>query len=134
MPARRESRLGFVQDIEAVSLEPVVEEGEEALSVGLFVKRLVSKAEGTCVFEITRHREEALGAQEKSITNPLGRADRANKAIERRVAFARAELVFPSTPLGIESPGHRQGFDQGRLARTVLADEEGDIGMECQAV
>ena len=47
---------------------------------------------------------------------------------ERRVA----KLKFWLPTLGVEAGGHRDGFDQGGLTASVLADEEGYFWMQIE--
>jgi hypothetical protein len=78
--------------------------------------------------------EEALGPQEIAVVRLDRRSDASDVAVQGRMRCAVAEIEVPRPALRVKAPGHGQGLDQGRLARAVLADQEGDARVEGQGV
>src|SRR4051794_34618263 len=126
---RRERRLRLVEDVEAIAEEAIEQQREECLAVRLLVQRYAAISSGDAeAVDLRRYVEERLGAQEVAVR---GIARRSSQMKEQRLfGFIVTADGFEAEVLRaaflIESGGDGQRLDDGRLARSVLADEEGD--------
>jgi uncharacterized protein (DUF362 family) len=138
LPLRRECRFRLVEQVEAVAAKPVGEEVEHGFAVRLLMVGDV--AVGTpCrnqpeLLDLGGDIVEALGAEEEPVATafPPHTAAEPNPLVEVGVRCARREVEVSGPAFGIESVGHRDGFEQSRLAGTVLAHEERRFRMQLE--
>src|SRR6267142_4858577 len=76
--------------------------------------------------------EIALSAQEIAGLRPADAAHEAKGGVQLRLGAARREVEVLAATLGVEAGGHRDGFDQGGLTASVLADEAGYFWMQIE--
>src|SRR4051812_36765942 len=117
-------------------------EREEGLAVRLLVERDPAEAiddPGAAAFcietlDLGRDVEVALGAQEEAVLRTAVTADRPHALVQARLGASRAKLKVLRATLCVEAGEDRDRFDQGGLARAVLADEKRDLGIERELV
>lgn len=129
LPLRGERRLGFIHDEKAWARESR-DEMEEALSVGLLMKRPLAEHRAIVPFILDglgRHVVEALRPEEKpSPWTPVGPLYDGNGVAELGIGVVRGETVVQASAFRIEPVCDGDGFQQGGLAAAVLAHEECD--------
>jgi hypothetical protein len=98
LPGRRQRRLRLVEEIETAAAEPVHHQRQEGLAMRHFVQGVAALSThdgrptwfGVEPFDLGRHVEEALGAEEKAVARPadtLGQAQETCAAANARRAW-----------------------------------------------
>src|SRR3954449_13092586 len=126
---RRERRLRFVEDVEAIAEKAIEQQREERFAVRLLVQRYAAVSSGDAeAVDLRRHVEERLGAKEVAVRGIARRSSQMKE--QREFGFVLAAHGLEAEVLRaaflIKSGGDGQRLDDGRLARSVLADEKGD--------
>src|SRR3954452_679984 len=126
---RRERGLRLVEDVEAIAEEAIEQQREECFAVRLLVQRDAAVSSGDAeAIDLRRYVEERLGAEEVAIRGIARRSSQMKE--QREFGLVLAANGFEAEVLRaaflIESGGDGQRLDDGRFARSVFADEEGD--------
>ena len=127
----RQRRLGFVQQVQAVTLELVEQDAHERLAVRARMQVAAIAARADLLVHIGRDVIEAFGAHEIAVPGSQHAARHAQVPGQRRpFAHSIEQLNGHGAALDPEAQRQRDRFQDGRLAAAVLADEEGHVGVE----
>ena len=86
------------------------------------------------VLDFGRHVVIALRTKEESVARATYAPYRTQVGVEVRVRFASTETKIARATFRIEAQRDRDGFEQRRFPRAVLANEERDGLRKCQAL
>ena len=130
---RRQCRLRFVQYVQTVSSKAVFDQCHKALTVGLPVKGYTAVAFdhpwSRCIDPIhlvdiagniikaLRPEKESVSADPCAFLNP-------KIPVQLRMGVFRSKIEVHRTALGIKALVHRDGFNEGGFADTVLSHKE----------
>ena len=129
LPLGRESRLGFIQNIDAL-FEPIREKSQEGLAMGLLVQRLPAvRSQIRDPIQVAREIVEALGPHEEPLGDP-GHPGESEGLSELGALRQVRTMMVSAAPLRGEAAAFSEGFEKRRLAAAVLPNEEGDVGWE----
>ncbi len=132
MAVGRERGFGLIEPVEAAAsgAEPGGEEAEEGFAMAAVMKAsptpwrnpVVVRAIGG--LDVIDEVEEALGAEEDAFDS--GQPGEAQGGGETAILLLRAIAVVAAAALRVEAAVAGDGFEEARLARAVLADEDCD--------
>ena len=112
--------------------EAVLHGGKKGFAMRLLVQAFATVAPGAVFLFVDEggEVEETLRSQEKTVHRPDRGAAEPQAASERRRVLSHRHVGILGATLDVEAELLRDGFQQSRFARTVLADEKRDFGMQ----
>lgn len=142
LPSGRERGLGFIEDIETVSAETFIEQGEKRFAVRLFMQAIaavgiddgwrwiIESLVGIQFLDFRSEIVKALRTQEIAVGGFLDAALGGERLVKGGVRGPRVEAEIAAATLGIESHFNGDAFDEGGFADAVFADEKSNGGMK----
>jgi len=130
----------LVEDIKAFTAEAVADHREKGLAVRLLMQRdpAVRGAHTTTAGATVQTLdpgadvEQALGTKKETVTRAARILDQAQVTVELALGAASSEGEVLRVALGVEAGGDGDRLDEGRLTGSVVADQEGALGVELQ--
>ncbi len=131
LPLGRQCCFGFIEKIDPVLTEGILNQCKKALPVRFLVVVLRNAAGPSAVLVLHGGNiVEALRAEKVSVDRSANAAGKADGTVQFRMGIVGREIVISCAALGVEAIGDRDRFQQCRFSAAVFTDKEGDRLLE----